>query len=60
MTQASINITGMVVNAAEIKESSYRYRYGYGYGYGYGTNKNEKNHKFNGQGTNKEAKTTLS
>ena len=48
MTQANIKIHGLVVNAAEIKESSYRYRYGYGYGYGYGNDKSTNN-KSNGQ-----------
>ena len=51
MTQANIKIHGIVVNAAEIKESSYRYRYGYGYGYGYG--KSDLNVKNNGKSSKK-------
>ena len=43
MNRANIKIAGIVVNAAEIKESSYRYRYGYGYGYGYGNSKDIEN-----------------
>ncbi|GAB4294793.1 MAG: tyrosine-protein kinase [Ignavibacteriaceae bacterium] len=34
MLQAKIKVRGIVANAAEIEESSYRYKYGYGYGYG--------------------------
>lgn len=35
MNQAGIVISGIVVNAGEIEESSFKYRYGYGYGYNY-------------------------
>ena len=38
MLQAKIKIQGVVVNAAEIK-NSYYYRYRYGYGYGYNLDK---------------------
>jgi capsular exopolysaccharide synthesis family protein len=36
LLQAKMKIHGIVANAAEIEQSSYRYRYGYGYGYSYG------------------------
>ena len=61
MNQANIKIHGLVVNAAEIKESSYRYRYGYGYGYGYGNgygNGKSSSNKLNGEDLNKVAQTT--
>ncbi len=35
MEQTGIKISGIVVNAGEIEESSFKYRYGYGYGYSY-------------------------
>jgi capsular exopolysaccharide synthesis family protein len=45
MQHAQIKIQGVVVNAAEIRDSYY-YRYRYGYGYGYNTNEsNGKNSK---------------
>ncbi len=35
LRKSKINIMGVVVNACEIKSSSFRYKYGYGYGYKY-------------------------
>ncbi|MGE5412516.1 MAG: GumC family protein [Clostridiales bacterium] len=34
MEQENINIQGIIINACNIKRSSFRYRYGYGYNYG--------------------------
>lgn len=59
MNQANIKIHGLVVNAAEIKESSYRYRYGYGYGYGYGNGKSTSQQKVNGKDSDKIVETTV-
>ncbi len=35
LSSEKINIVGVVVNACEIKKSSFKYKYGYGYGYKY-------------------------
>ncbi len=57
LSNANINIMGIVVNAADIKESSYRYRYGYGYGYSYGYGKEKSaNYKSNGKVKNSQRK----
>lgn len=55
LNQANIKIQGIIVNAAAIKESSYRYRYGYGYGYAYGYGKENlsSNEKPNGKTADK-------
>lgn len=61
MDQANIKIYGLVVNGAEIKDSSYRYKYGYGYGYGYGMEsaKTGVNQRNNGKELVKEIKTNV-
>ncbi len=40
MAEANISIGGVVINACDIKKSSFKYRYGYGYGYEYGESEN--------------------
>ncbi|MCU7491204.1 MAG: polysaccharide biosynthesis tyrosine autokinase [Ignavibacteria bacterium] len=42
MTDAGINISGILINACDISRSSFKHRYGYGYGYAYGEKGNAK------------------
>ncbi|HEX2868551.1 MAG TPA: polysaccharide biosynthesis tyrosine autokinase [Ignavibacteriales bacterium] len=54
MTDAGIDISGILINACDISRSSFRYRYGYGYGY----NDNSSLKKLSGGSFERETKSS--